>query len=302
MGLGDDIMATAYARATIEALAKEGQTDVKCVFGNNDPAHADYFDDTKNGALKVHWSEVFLNNPNIYQPGDAPCHLIGIPDYPGHRTYIDYNACTAKGGNIERFAWSRDFKAQVGEIYFDDNEKSGASETASRMPSEFIIIEPNVATKGWTNKKAWQFDKFQAVVDALPEIQFVQFQNGYELQNVFHINSPRFRDACAILSVAGAFIGTDGGLHHAAAALNIPAVVLWGHFTSPDILGYKDHINLSHETNHGCGWITEDGCDKCDGSVDRIEIDEVIGAIRELVADGRLSQSRRPVSIFEMVD
>ena len=41
MGLGDDIMATAYARATIEALAKEGQTDVKCVFGNNDPAHAD---------------------------------------------------------------------------------------------------------------------------------------------------------------------------------------------------------------------------------------------------------------------
>ena len=43
------------------------------------------------------------------------------------------------------------------------------------------------------------------------------------------------------------FVGTHGGLSHAAAALNLKAVVIFGGFIDPKILGYKMHKNMFQE-------------------------------------------------------
>ena len=40
------------------------------------------------------------------------------------------------------------------------------------------------------------------------------------------------------------FVGTEGGMHHAAAATNRDALVIFGGHISPKITGYENHKNL----------------------------------------------------------
>ena len=51
-------------------------------------------------------------------------------------------------------------------------------------------------------------------------------------------------EACTALSGAAAAVLPEGGLHHAAAALGMPAVVIFGGMTSPANTGYDGHVNL----------------------------------------------------------
>lgn len=292
MGVGDDIMATGIARAVRDAYPK-----AKVVFG--DP---DNYLDVANNKLRVHWSEVFDNNPIIVHPGEPVKELACIPDYPGHRSYVDYENSDVEGLKIVRLQWLDEYRAPRGEIHFTDDEKSGAGEIAMRLPYPFFVIEPNVAEKPWFNHKAWPFEKWQSVVNALKgEVHFVQFSSP-SLENVIHVTTPTFRQACAVLSCAGAFVGTDGGLHHAAAALDVPAVVLWGHYSSPEVFGYTDHTNIRHSDGIGCGsvWVK---CEECPDSMNAITVDEVVSSIKELIKDGRHNTSRRGYKrpVFRMV-
>ena len=66
------------------------------------------------------------------------------------------------------------------------------------------------------------------------------------------LETTTFRHALQVLSKAKLFVGTDGGLHHAAAALGIPSVVIWTGFTSPRHLGYDTHRNI-HDGSEPCG-------------------------------------------------
>jgi ADP-heptose:LPS heptosyltransferase len=83
---------------------------------------------------------------------------------------------------------------------------------------------------------------------------------------------PTFRLACAVLANCRAFVGTEGGLHHAAAALGIPSVVLFSEFIGPDITGYKTHRNLRH-AGPACG--SRLPCQGCVDSMNAISVDEV---------------------------
>jgi hypothetical protein len=283
MGYGDDLMATGIARAVSEQYP-----GAKMVFGDPDLYH-----DPGNNSLKVHWSEVFENNPLIVHQNEPVKTVICIPEYPGNRTYINYEDCDVEGNAIVRFEWDAGFRAPRGEIHFTENEKSEASEICLRLPNPFFVIEPSVADKGWESHKGCSPDKWQTIVDELsPYVSFIQFTESVTLRGVHHVITPSFRQACAILACAGGFIGTDGGLHHAAAALDVPAVVLWGHYTSPDILGYTDHWNLREAKGSGCG-TTYGNCDECPGSVDKILPMDVIDAVKELINEGRHKASRQ---------
>ena len=46
------------------------------------------------------------------------------------------------------------------------------------------------------------------------------------------------------MKITDLFIGTEGGMHHAAAALNKKAVIIFGGHISPNITGYSFHKNL----------------------------------------------------------
>jgi ADP-heptose:LPS heptosyltransferase len=241
----------------------------------------------------MYWSEVFENNPFIKQIDEQANQLVCIPEMPGLRQYIDYeNSEVNNDGNITRFCWKEGFKAPKGEIYFSLQEKAEAAAIALRLPTNFIVVEPNVAQKPYQNRKSWPFDRWQSVIESLSgEFHFVQFSQPI-LEGVIHLETPTFRQAAAMLSVSGGLVSTDGGLHHASAALGIPAVVLWGHYSSPTVLGYDDHINLRKASGIGCGYTYGD-CPECDGSLDAIEVDEVIAAIRRMVNERPESYSTR---------
>ena len=285
------------------ALAIRDQyPDAKVVFGNPDSYH-----DPKTNKLSVHWSDVFFNNPLVVHPDQPTKTLICIPDYPGHRVYIDYERSetgihTDGSSQYFKFQWQEDFKAPKGALYFDNNEKSAASEIALRLPYPYFVIEPHVAKKPWINKKAWDFVRWQAVVDALPELHFIQLSGGEVLNGVHQVETQTFRQACGLVACAGGFVGTDGGLHHAAAALGVPAVVLWGHYSSPEIFGYDEHINVRHAEGIGCG-ITFDECALCQSSMNDIKVDEVVEAIKGLIENGshQISRENRERSVFRMV-
>ena len=67
-------------------------------------------------------------------------------------------------------------------------------------------------------------------------------------------------------------------MHHAAAALGIDAVVLFGGFISPQITGYEYHANLTGGVK-ACGNLYT--CAHCRKAMDSISIDDVLTPIME---------------------
>jgi ADP-heptose:LPS heptosyltransferase len=115
------------------------------------------------------------------------------------------------------------------------------------------------------------------VVKFLPDVRFIQGP-GRRLDGVEQAQTDSFRQACALLSKASLFIGTDGGLHHAAAALGKPAVVIWGGYTHPRNLGYDFHVNLQANGVEPCGLTIP--CQHCRTAMDRVTVKEVVQAVK----------------------
>jgi len=89
-----------------------------------------------------------------------------------------------------------------------------------------------------------------------------------------------FRQAAAIMSVASGFVGTEGALHHAAAAFGTPAVVLWSEFVSPEFTGYETQKNVRHASG-ACG--SRVPCVGCKLSMEQISVEEVVQSLAEVL-------------------
>lgn len=207
----------------------------------------------------IKWCPVFDHNPKIAKKITPDC--VWVREVKGNRPYIDYTKTTR-----EKMAW-KPFYVEPGEIYLTPKETNW-------IERGFVYIEPNC--KRSNGNKDWGFDNWQKVVNALPGIRFIQGA-GRKLRGVHQENTLSFRDACGLLSHADLFVGTDGGLHHAAAALGKRAVVVWGGFIGPDILGYKAHTNLWAGVK-ACGNVLP--CPHCRDALAKITPEMVIEAIR----------------------
>ena len=53
-----------------------------------------------------------------------------------------------------------------------------------------------------------------------------------------------FREAAALIQRSALFIGTEGGLMHAARAVDANALILWGGVTLPEFAGYPDNHRI----------------------------------------------------------
>ena len=82
-----------------------------------------------------------------------------------------------------------------------------------------------------------------------------------------------FRTACAILKLSDLYIGPEGGFGHVAAALRKKAVLYFGGWISPDIIGYDFHENIYFDNNSSpCGEI-EKLCNHCSDARKSITVD-----------------------------
>lgn len=249
MGFGDDIMATGLAKGA----ALRGK---QIAFGNEQ---------------KIIWGpwskQIFKNNPNIAEPGrERSKNVEWIHYYKGHRIYNKLAA--------DRWLWNMEFRAKPGEVYFDASDPINCP-----ISSGFILIEPNVPQQKTVAKnKQWPFERYQAVVDEFMRQGFdvAQFDTGPHLKNVRVLKTQSFRHAMALMTHAKLAILPEGGLHHAAAALGVPAVVIFGGFIPPSVTGYERHTNLTGGTKVFCGSLRT--CAHCREAMDRITIDDVLDA------------------------
>lgn len=211
------------------------------------------------------WSPVFEHNPKIAKDPDPDEIVCWVPNYIGHRPYITEIGET-------HFKVREDFRVKPGEIYLTDEERRWAEKH-----KDFILIEPNV--KDWSIgfNKAWPYKYWKELIKA--DYPFLQIGTGWML-DCDYCYTPTFRHALALMERAALVITTDGGLHHAAGAMNIPAVVLWGGLVSPKILGYQNHINLCKAKTF-CGSVLN--CEHCKKAMESIHPEEVLSILKRLL-------------------
>lgn len=254
MGLGDNLMATGFARGA-KARGK------RIAFG-----------DGKKLIWDIHSREIFQGNPNICWSGhERGINTEWIPFHRGNRLY------NKLGDDRDRWIWNYDFRPIPGEMFFNNEE----IKSAAQMPRGFIIIEPNVpAQKGCAPNKQWPVDRYEEVARRLVAAghMVVQLKHGgpNNLKAASSVHSANFRRALALLQRAALYIGPEGGLHHGAAAVNVPGVVLFGGFIPPQVTGYDTHTNLTGNAREACGSLRR--CDHCLSAMRSIEVDEVYEA------------------------
>lgn len=250
VGIGDEIMATGLARGA----AARGKL---VAFGDG---------------RRIVWGpwcdEAFRYNPNIAR-AVAP----GVEWIAHHKGSRLYN----RPGN-GRWIWNYGFSATPGEFFFDEVELA----CAIRRPG--VLIEPNVPwQKSVAANKDWGIARYQLLADRLryrAGLPVFQFSYGkFRLAGVEVVAVKSFRQAAAALSGFDLAIVPEGGLHHAAAAVGIPAIVIFGGFIPPAVTGYANHVNLTGGAEACGSWMT---CQHCRAALDAISVEHVYGLAVEL--------------------
>jgi ADP-heptose:LPS heptosyltransferase len=221
MGIGDEVMITGEVRA------RAGESARRFAILN------------RHGIHRYH--EVWEGNPRIAKPGEEHDEKLKICGH--HRPYIE-------GYDAQRFYW-REHSPPIGEFYFSESEKDFGRRCCGR-----VILEPHIKAgaspnKRWPwiswNKLAWLLQRSGIRVTQLgsPNTQLLE---GAEL-----IITPTFRHAAAVLANARFLVGSDGAMHHAAAALGVRAVVIRGGYIGPRVTGYAGQIDFFEGDGLGCG-------------------------------------------------
>jgi len=192
----------------------------------------------------------------IMRSGHAP----GTPWYVSHST---------RG----RYQFNMDFRAPRGKI----DLSLELLEFGWRHPGH-VIVEPHIKGTVSARNKDWGWARWQDLVDRV-DLPWAQFDYGRELlEDVTTIKTESFWHGVAVLGESMGLVTTDGGLHHAAGALGVKAIVIWGGYAPPIVLGYDDHINLAIDEPDCLGMKAP--CEACGLAMAQISVDEVASACK----------------------
>lgn len=268
MGWGDEILAAGEARAAQEADPKRRRVRIL----------------DRNGAPR--WHRMWEGNPRIARPGE-PGDFVEIVNGAWCRPYVDYERMRREFHAIypdRKFRTKKVRDPRLPWRFTDHRCKRGEIRCiAPRVPGGYVVVEPH--HKPAQVNRDWGWDRWQAVVDAV-EADWLQInpRGARLLRGVRHDPADDFIRACEILSSARLYVGPEGGLYHAAAALGVPAVAIFGGYISPANQGYDgaEYVNF-YEPMEGaspCGQRVP--CDHCRTAMDRIAPQAVIEAVRRL--------------------
>lgn len=284
MGYGDELMA-------IGAASRQHRLDAqKRPVAIGDGRRVDL------SAPELRYGLDFLATQAMVDAGEPVTWVIS---YRGHRPYQDHEAMTRRWAMLH--PWRRRLLGTPGRLadrlgcyIFDpkhravpaplvlDPREARLAREWARTP--FVVIEPNIKAKAAPSKR-WPFDRFQAVARSLRE-QIAVYQAGPPgspaLDGIARLPTSSFRDVLPFLKAARLYIGPEGGLHHACAAMGTPAVVIYGGYMSPAVTGYDCHVNLTGGAA-ACG-THRVLCRHCVDAMDRIGVDEVLRHARRLLS------------------
>lgn len=230
---------------------------------------------------RIKWTgyceSVFKYNPNIARPGQERQVSLWFNHYKkdfvhGYCRYDDRRSI---------YIWNYQFKAEPGEFHFAANEALGLPDKGP-----YIMIEPNVMWNRPCNvNKDWGDHKYERLAQALLDhgcnlVQCVHGNSRRIISGAHQVKTETFRDAVRVLAGAQFVICAEGANQHAAAALNIPAIVPWGAWNSPQMFGYDGQIYFTGGESVICGNLFP--CPHCRAAFNRIRVDDVYQAAIKL--------------------
>lgn len=256
MGLGDEFMVTGECRR----LQERDPRKVKILYE------------------RPKWFAIWDHNPRIVRY-DAQ------GDYQEYRPREGYRRPYIADKSPTKWTWKA-YGPPAGEIYFTEQELAFGRRHAGK-----VILEPTIKPGASPNKQ-WGRENWVRLAKRLEERGFKTTLIGPSspeplLDGQEYIQTVNPRLAAALLAFAKAAILPEGGLHHVAAAVGMPSIVIHGGFISPRVTGYAMHTNFFDGNDLGCGLRTP--CNHCREAMRLITVDRVFDAAME-----HLSMERRP--------
>jgi len=246
-----------------------------------------------NQITKIVKDQVFDNNPYVYNEStDQGLKVFALPLNLYETNYCRKDTPTRAYHRYDKHIIEQicehygiedpDLKC---ELYFTNEERRRVDKilTQNNVPSDFVIVEPQTKDS-YTVNKSYPFVKWQNIVNQLTKkgicvVQIGQKTKDKNLQNVINLTGmTSFREAACIISRSKLLISAEGGLMHAANAVDTKSVILYTGFISPVMTGYRNNVNLWIGEKHGpCGMKTT--CDKCKQEVESHDEDEVVKVV-----------------------
>lgn len=221
------------------------------------------------------WHEAWEGNPRIARPEEQGDFQIYAARENGLRPY-------AASKTSSQWTW-KSYGPEPGEIYFSNEEKAfGARHTG------LIVIEPHLKP-GAALTKQWGAQRWrQLVLGITRRLRVRPVQLGRSatvvLPGADFVYTRTMREAAAVLARARAALLPEGGLHHVAAAVGCPAVVIFGGYIAPEVTGYAAQRNLfvrSPQYPLGCGMRMR--CTHCERAMASITVERVLGELEGLL-------------------
>ena len=150
---------------------------------------------------------------------------------------------------------------------FSKNEIQHMKNIINKLPKKFIVIEPHSKTS-WCAHKQYPLNKWQTIINNLyKKIPIVQMSlpTNKVLKNVIDIgkNIKNFREAALLLKYATLFIGSEGGLMHAAKVHNTKSLIIYSPMFDPIWTKYDNNINVWIKTSEHQNCFNTGTCVKC---------------------------------------
>jgi hypothetical protein len=202
---------------------------------------------------------------------------------------------------------AKNFRAEINipypEMYFSSDELNFPSIFLSSriLGPNYVVIEPGTNTDWFGDLRAWPIDRWQDLVFFInkkyPDVSVLQIglSTTTLLQGVIDLRGKTsFREATLIIKDSLLFIGTEGGLMHAAAAVKARAIILWGGVTSSSFAGYP-HLHTIISNSVPCAPCGQLGW--CDN--DRVCMNSIRVEVVQLELTRMLSEKINKVDLYE---
>jgi hypothetical protein len=250
LGVGDEIMVAGQCRV----LQETDQRKVRVLYE------------------KKRWHAIWNHNPRIAVPDEQG-------DFQELRARDNYLRPYMVEKTATKWTW-REYRPPLGEIYFNKDEREFGRRYVGRL-----ILEPHVKPGASPNKQ-WGWKNWNKLCWILQEKHGKRVTQLGPLgtpimDRVEHVITDDFRRAAAVLAEARAAVVHEGGIHHAAAALGIPSVVIFGSFIAPAVTGYESQVNIFTGEGLGCGMRLT--CDHCKTALAKIKPEYVAEQLMELM-------------------
>ena len=246
MGLGGHLTWTALAR---EAKIHFNKPELKIV-----PYMGDISRPVK--------SEIFFNNPNFYNDESA------VQIFPIQLNKPETNYCKLDTPKKAHHKGDKHIIVQICEhygidnpelkcdLYFSDEQHKKVTALRKQLDKDFIILEPHSKTN-YTPNRVYPFEKWQSIVDEVSKnIQVVQVgqKAGRLLKNVVDFTGKTsFKEAALLIGKSKLFVSAEGGLVHAATAVNTTSVVIITGYQDVRMVAYPQNINVNIAKHGPCG-------------------------------------------------